>query len=154
MEPFFTTKGFASTGLGLSVAYGIIRRHGGELSIDSVENRGTTVTFRLIAADPAQPSDTTPPAALSEKLRILLIDDDSQVRAVVGELLTMNGHTVITAGGGLEGLARLDGDDVLDPAMTDPRLPGMTGLDVARATQYRRPDIRVGLINGRAQQEP
>src|SRR2546428_99107 len=148
MEPFFTTKGFASTGLGLSVAYGIIRRHGGELSIDSVENRGTTVTFRLIAADPAQPSDTTPPAALSEKLRILLIDDDSQVRAVVGELLTMNGHTVITAGGGLEGLARLDGDDVIDLVLTDLGMPGMTGWDVARAAKARRPEIRVGLITG------
>src|SRR2546422_7452111 len=59
MEPFFTTKGFASTGLGLSVAYGIIRRHGGELSIDSVENRGTTVTFRLIAADPRSEEHTS-----------------------------------------------------------------------------------------------
>ena len=153
MEPFFTTKGFASTGLGLSVAYGIIRRHGGELSIDSVENRGTTVTFRLIAADPAQPSDTTPPAALSEKLRILLIDDDSQVRAVVGELLTMNGHTVITAGGGLEGLARLDGDDVIDLVLTDLGMPGMTGWDVARAAKARRPEIRVGIITGWGEEE-
>ncbi len=153
MEPFFTTKGFASTGLGLSVAYGIIRRHGGELSIDSVENRGTTVTFRLIAADPAQPSDTTPPAALSEKLRILLIDDDPQVRAVVGELLTMNGHTVIAAGGGLEGLARLDGDDVIDLVLTDLGMPGMTGWDVARAAKARRPDIRVGIITGWGEEE-
>jgi len=153
MEPFFTTKGFASTGLGLSVAYGIIRRHGGELSIDSVENRGTTVTFRLIAADPAQPSDTTPPAALSEKLRILLIDDDPQVRAVIGELLTMNGHTVITAGGGLEGLARLDGDDVIDLVLTDLGMPGMTGWDVARAAKARRPDIRVGIITGWGEEE-
>ncbi len=153
MEPFFTTKGFASTGLGLSVAYGIIRRHGGELSIDSVENRGTTVTFRLIAADPAQPSDTTPPAALSEKLRILLIDDDPQVRAVIGELPTMNGHTVITAGGGLEGLARLDGDDVIDLVLTDLGMPGMTGWDVARAAKARRPDIRVGIITGWGEEE-
>jgi len=153
MEPFFTTKGFASTGLGLSVAYGIIRRHGGELSIDSVENRGTTVTFRLIAAEPAQPADSAPPARLSEKLRILLIDDDPQVRAVVGELLTMNGHTVIAAGGGLEGLARLDGDDEIDLVLTDLGMPGMTGWDVARAAKARRPDIRVGIITGWGEEE-
>jgi len=152
MEPFFTTKGFASTGLGLSVAYGIIRRHGGELSIDSVENRGTTVTFRLIAAEPAQPSDSIPPA-LNEKLRILLIDDDPQVRAVIGELLTMNGHTVVTAGGGLEGLARLDGDDAIDLVLTDLGMPGMTGWDVARAAKARRPGIRVGIITGWGEEE-
>src|SRR2546422_3910799 len=153
MEPFFTTKGFASTGLGLSVAYGIIRRHGGELSIDSVENRGTTVTFRLIAAEPAQLADSTPPARLSEKLRILLIDDDPQARAVVGELLTMNGHTVIAAGGGLEGLARLDGDDEIDLVLTDLGMPGMTGWDVARAAKARRPEIRVGIITGWGEEE-
>src|SRR5262249_60595737 len=78
MEPFFTTKGFASTGLGLSVAYGIIRRHGGELSIDSVENRGTTVTFRLIAAEPAQHADLTPPAGFDEDHRVLLLYVDME----------------------------------------------------------------------------
>jgi len=153
MEPFFTTKGFASTGLGLSVAYGIIRRHGGELSIDSVEGRGTTVTFRLIAAEPTRLADSPPPAGLSEQLRILLIDDDPQVRAVVGELLTMNGHTVITAAGGLEGLARLDGDEMIDLVLTDLGMPGMTGWDVARAAKARRPEIRVGIITGWGEEE-
>jgi len=153
MEPFFTTKGFASTGLGLSVAYGIIRRHGGELSIDSVEGRGTTVTFRLIAAEPAQPAVSAPPARSNEKLRILLIDDDPQVRAVVGELLTLHGHTVISAAGGLEGLARLDGDEVIDLVLTDLGMPGMTGWDVARAARVRRPDVRVGIITGWGEEE-
>jgi len=153
MEPFFTTKGFASTGLGLSVAYGIIRRHGGELSIDSVEDRGTTVTFRLIAAEPARPADAAPPAGLSEKLRILLIDDDPQVRAVVGELLALNGHTVITAAGGLEGLARLDGDEAIDLVLTDLGMPGMTGWDVARAAKARRPNVGVGIITGWGEEE-
>lgn len=53
LEPFFTTKGPKSTGLGLSVTYGIIQRHGGDLAIESAEGRGTTVTFRLPLAPPA-----------------------------------------------------------------------------------------------------
>ena len=153
VEPFFTTKGFASTGLGLSVAYGIIRRHGGELSIDTVEGRGTTVTFRLIAAKPLDPAEHEVPAPLPEKLRILLIDDDAQVRAVVGELLSGNGHTVIAAAGGLEGLARLDGDEAIDLVLTDLGMPGMTGWDVARAAKARRPGVRVGLITGWGEEE-
>ena len=47
LEPFFTTKGPKSTGLGLSVNYGIIERHGGELIIESVQGRGSTITFAL-----------------------------------------------------------------------------------------------------------
>jgi GAF domain-containing protein/anti-sigma regulatory factor (Ser/Thr protein kinase) len=58
LEPFFTTKGVKSTGLGLSVNYGILQRHGGELTIDSEQGRGTEVTLRLPAV-----RDTIPPAA-------------------------------------------------------------------------------------------
>ena len=53
LEPFFTTKGPNSTGLGLSVTYGIIQRHGGDLAIESTERRGTTVTIRLPVAQTA-----------------------------------------------------------------------------------------------------
>jgi signal transduction histidine kinase len=53
LEPFFTTKGLTSTGLGLSVNYGILRGYGGDLAIESMEGRGTTATFYLPAASPA-----------------------------------------------------------------------------------------------------
>jgi signal transduction histidine kinase len=55
LEPFFTTKGPRSTGLGLSVAYGTIERHGGSLSIDSAEGKGTTVTVTLPVVRPEAP---------------------------------------------------------------------------------------------------
>ncbi|MFQ5896621.1 MAG: ATP-binding protein [Candidatus Methylomirabilia bacterium] len=60
LEPFFTTKGPKTTGLGLSVAYGIIKHHGGELTIESAEGRGTTVTIRLAAAAPSDLHDNLP----------------------------------------------------------------------------------------------
>ncbi len=59
LEPFFTTKGVKSTGLGLSVNYGIIRGYGGELRLDSVEGHGTTATFHLLAAGPADQASVT-----------------------------------------------------------------------------------------------
>ncbi|MBI4594041.1 MAG: response regulator, partial [Candidatus Rokubacteria bacterium] len=150
LEPFFTTKGLKATGLGLSVSYGIVRRHGGELTIDSAEGRGTTVTFRLLPTGPV-PAPSAPaaaPAAPAAKLRILLIDDDAEVRSVIAEMLAMEKHAVISAAGGLQGLAWLDGDEPVDLVLTDLGMPGMTGWDVARAVKARRPAVQVGIITG------
>jgi signal transduction histidine kinase len=82
LEPFFTTKGVKSTGLGLSVSYGIVRQHGGELTVESAEGRGTAVTFRVPAAPAAsdEPLGVSAPAPASVTPRILLIDDEVEVR--------------------------------------------------------------------------
>jgi len=147
-EPFFTTKGVNSTGLGLSVNHGIIRRHGGDLTIDSTEGRGTTVTFALPAsAGVEHPPRTTapdPPIAL----RILVIDDEPEVRRTLSELLAEDGHQVIEATGGRDALARLDAGLAIDLVLTDLGMPEMTGREVARAIKARRPTLRVALISG------
>jgi signal transduction histidine kinase/CheY-like chemotaxis protein len=147
-EPFFTTKGLRSTGLGLSLAYGIVRRHGGDLEIDSAAGRGTTVTVSLAASGPMPAPEAHPAARSDAKRRILLIDDDAQVRAVVAEMLAIEGHAVVTASGGVEGLAALEGDERIDLVLTDLGMPGMTGWEVARAARSRRPTLPVGLITG------
>ncbi len=73
LEPFFTTKGPKSTGLGLSVTYGIIQRHGGDLAIESAEGQGTTVTFRLPLAPPAsEPTGSHDTGANFHSLDLLL----------------------------------------------------------------------------------
>jgi signal transduction histidine kinase len=93
-EPFFTTKGVKSTGLGLSVSYGIARRHGGDVTIRSQEARGTTVTVQLplpavgVAEPPPRPAPPRRP------LRILLVGDESDVRLALAEMLASEGHTV------------------------------------------------------------
>jgi signal transduction histidine kinase len=148
-EPFFTTKGVKSTGLGLSVNYGIIQRLGGELTIDTEEGRGSTVTFRLPAAKTqprraAPPPDNLPPSPL----RVLLIDDDAAVRSVVADMLAEDGHEVVQAAGGPEGLAHLGSLPRVDLVLTDLGMLGMNGWDVARAVRATSRSTIVGLITG------
>ena len=149
LEPFFTTKGVKSTGLGLSVNYGIIRHHGGDLTIDSAEGRGTIVTLTLPAGTGVEPppptKDPEPPIA---PLRILVIDDDAEVRGTMSELLAEDGHQVIEPTGRRDALARLDAGLAVDLVLTDLGMPEMTGREVARAIKARRPMLRVGLISG------
>jgi GAF domain-containing protein/CheY-like chemotaxis protein len=150
LEPFFTTKGFQSTGLGLSVTYGIVRRHGGDLVIDSTAGEGTRVRFKLPATGTAaarRPISGDEPGVTSP-LRILVVDDEQEVRNVVSEILAAQGHEVVQASGGPEGLAYLDRGGPVDLVLTDLGMPGMTGWEVARAAKARRPSLRVGLLTG------
>jgi CheY-like chemotaxis protein len=149
LEPFFTTKGFHSTGLGLSVNYGIVRRHGGDLTIESAVDQGTRVRFTLPIVAPPPP--TPRPAATMpapSPLRILLIDDEVEVRRVVSDMLVSQGHEIVEAASGADGLAALERDASFDLVLTDLGMPGMTGWDVARAAKAMRPDLQVGLITG------
>lgn len=147
-EPFFTTKGVKSMGLGLSVTYGIVGRHRGELTIDSVAGQGTTVTMRL----PVDPARVGPAAPANEPERsgmsILLIDDDTEVREALADLLEADGHTVVQAPGPHEALAQLENGLVVDLVVTDLGMPGMTGWELAAAVKSRWPAHRVGVITG------
>jgi len=146
-EPFFTTKGVQGTGLGLSVVYGIMERHGGQIQIDSAPGRGTTVTLRFQVA-PAQADERQGgPSAPGAVYRILLIDDDANVREGLGDLLRAVGHQVTEADGGATGIAKLAGGQV-DVVLTDLGMPGVTGWDVARAVKARNPGLPVVLLTG------
>jgi CheY-like chemotaxis protein len=146
-EPFFTTKGVKATGLGLSVAYGIVRSHGGELTLDSHEGRGTTVRLTLPRA--VSPSRASRPATPREgALRLLLVDDEAEVREALAEMLESHGHSVVTAACADEAFTRLESETELDLVLTDLVMPGRTGWDVAAHVKARRPLVPVGLITG------
>jgi CheY-like chemotaxis protein/anti-sigma regulatory factor (Ser/Thr protein kinase) len=149
-EPFFTTKGVKATGLGLSVAYGIVRRHGGDLAVKTVAGRGTTVMFRLPVAAVVAPA--TPPIIRrgSTSLHILLVEDEVEVAEALAEMLTATGHVVVTAGSGAAALSHVESEPGLDLVLTDLVMPGMTGWEVAAAVKARRPRLAVGLITGEA----
>ena len=137
-----------ATGLGLSVAYGIVRSHGGQLSLDSTEGRGTTVTLTLPRAVAPHPAATAPAPLRPGALRLLLVDDEDEVREALAEMLQSHGHTVLTAAGADEALARLETEPDLDLVLTDLVMPGRTGWDVAAGVKARRPHLPVGLITG------
>ncbi len=150
LDPFFTTKGPKSTGLGLSVTYGIIQRHNGKLEIDSAPGRGTTVRITLPAAETAVQAAGQPATAqlLPAELRVLLVDDEPEVRSALGDMIGAAGHTAFQAAGGKEALAWLDAGQPVDLVLTDLGMPGMTGADVARAVRGRWPHLRIGLMTG------
>jgi CheY-like chemotaxis protein len=81
-------------------------------------------------------------------MRILLIDDEPSVRAIVAELLELEGHTVTQAENGPDGLAMLATDRVIELVLADVGMPGMNGWALAREVRTRYPSVRVGLITG------
>jgi CheY-like chemotaxis protein len=152
LEPFFTTKGPKATGLGLSVAYGTVQRYGGTLTLESTVGQGTTVEVSLPTASAATAvakSSAVSPKAPNLPLRILVIDDELQVRSTLAEMLEEQGHAVTQAPGGREGLSFLESNrELVDVVISDLGMPDMTGWDVAAAIQERWPGLPVGLITG------
>jgi GAF domain-containing protein/anti-sigma regulatory factor (Ser/Thr protein kinase) len=150
VEPFFTTKGVQATGLGLSVAHGIIQRHGGAMTIESAEGTGTTVTLRLCPAQAAVAIGRAEvvPAVLRSRMRILVVEDEAEVRRALADALGILGHSVIQVAGGREALARLDAGEAVDLVLTDLGMPEMNGWQVARVIKARWPGLPVGIVTG------
>jgi signal transduction histidine kinase/CheY-like chemotaxis protein len=153
-EPFFTTKGEQGTGLGLSVSFGIIRRHGGQIHVQSAPGQGTTVTVLLPRApveEAAAPTVAAPrpdPAApRPSPATLLLVDDHSVVRSMLRDILAGAGYTVIdeaSPGGALERARQ----QAFDLALTDLSMPEMRGTELARQLKEIQPGMRVLLITG------
>jgi CheY-like chemotaxis protein len=81
-------------------------------------------------------------------MRILLVDDEPSVRAIVAELLELEGHTVVQAENGPDGLAMLATDAGVQLVLADVGMPRMNGWTLAREVRARYPTVRVGLITG------
>jgi signal transduction histidine kinase/CheY-like chemotaxis protein len=147
-EPFFTTKEPRGSGLGLSVSWGIVQRHGGTIEVLSALAKGATFVVRLpVSRKPPSGDIAPPPAPAVRGSRILLIDDDEVVRSTLAELLRMEQYTVIEAANGAEGLARCESQP-FDLVLTDVSMPGMSGWDVAMTCAARFPSLPVGFITG------
>ncbi len=147
-DPFFTTKGFHGTGLGLSVVYGIMERHGGQIDVTSAPGQGTTFRLRFRSAPPdAVPGAPQPTPALAPGRRILLVDDDTPVRRTLAGLLRASGQEVLEASSGAEAIERLATMPV-DMVLTDLGMPGVTGWDVACAAKAHNPGLPVVLLTG------
>jgi CheY-like chemotaxis protein len=136
MEPFFTTKADQGTGLGLGSVYGIVRRHEGEIDIQSERGRGTSVAVSI----PLERGAAKPPAApklpeqASRPLRILVVEDEPLVREVLGVYLSEDHHDVTTAVNGRDGLEKFQAGDY-DLVVTDRAMPEMNGDQLAGRDQ-------------------
>jgi len=154
-DPFFTTKGEKGPDFGLSGAYAIVDRHGGELSVESETGKGSTFTIWLPLAPASmesvpEPRATAPAASArpsASGAQILVIADSQEVREVLRDLLTRHGHSVVARADGNSGLAEL-GTWSFDLAMVDLSLPGVSGLEVAAQLKRRCPDTTVALMTG------
>ena len=151
LEPFFTTKGEHGTGLGLSVVYGIIQRHGGSIQIASEKGRGTTFSILLPCstpcAAPAQEEEPGADTASHKSLRILVADDEEIICELITEYLKADGHQVETAFNGSDALDRFKGA-TFDLVITDQSMPKMNGEQLARAIAETKAKVPVILLTG------
>ncbi|WP_201859178.1 response regulator [Microvirga soli] len=154
LEPFFTTKEVGKgTGLGLPMVYGLAQQSGGTVTIQSTVGVGTTVELYLSRAVEAQDDRHQEEQSIAHdapKVRILLVDDDAEVRTVTAAYLSEMGHRVVEAADGSSALDILKADDHLDVLIADFAMPGMTGTDLACKAREVRPDVGILLVTGYA----
>jgi PAS domain S-box-containing protein len=155
-EPFFTTKPIGQgTGLGLSMVYGFASQSGGSVSIASEPGHGTVVSLFLPSSEPAVETPERPPALESLKAasgeRILVVEDDPQVRMVIMEALDELGYRAQAVGDATRALEIIEGQSPIDLLISDVGLPGMDGRQLAERARRQRPDLRVLFITAYAQ---
>ncbi len=152
-EPFFTTKGKGSqkgTGLGLASAYGIVKGHRGEISVESEIGSGTVFRVYLPASKRhASPEKTADEKPLRGTETILLVDDEELIINVTTEILQSLGYRILAARSGREAidLYRRRRDDI-DLVILDMILPGMNGSEIFDCLKKENPGLKAVLSSG------
>ena len=146
-EPFFTTKGERGTGLGLAIVYGIVQRHGGTIDIQSEVGKGTVVVIRLPGLRTEGGEPPTDGAARLRPLRVLLVEDEPQVRDIEAEYLRGDGHSVETAANGREAVERFN-QGRFDVVVADRAMPDMNGDQMTSAIKKVSPHTPVVMVTG------
>ena len=151
-DPFFTTKGVGKgTGLGLSQVYGMARQAGGIARIEPRHPHGTTVSLLLVATEVEHLGETLLPGSVAGPVvrdrKILVVDDDAEVRQFLAESLDSLGFKVATADGGEAALALL-ASDLPDLLLVDFAMPGMTGAELAEHARAISPTLPIVFATG------
>jgi two-component system cell cycle sensor histidine kinase/response regulator CckA len=151
-EPFFTTKEPGrGTGLGLATTYGIIKQSGGFIFADSTAGRGATFTIylpRAAKADAVAETRPLPGPTTKAQGTVLVVEDDSRIRALIRQILGRPGYSVLTAGSGQEALSLLAENGQVDLILADIVMPGMSLHELLEQLRTRRPQLPVVLMSG------
>ncbi len=158
-EPFYTTKRTGEgTGLGLSMAYGIVKQTGGYIFADSVVGNGTCFTLFFPALNEEVPVEAEKSAPLPKPTHtqtggvVLLVEDEAPVRAFASRALKMRGYTVLEAENAEEALRTLEDESLdIDVFVTDVIMPGMDGPSWVAKALEDRPGVRVVFVSGYAE---
>jgi CheY-like chemotaxis protein len=156
-EPFFTTKPVGKgSGMGLSTVHGIVHEHGGHVIVESVVGHGATFRVLLPALQSFEGATPRPFApAAGQRVsrpafagRVAVVDDEVSVAGFMKELLVHWGLSVTEFHDARAALDAAAGGDEFDLVITDQTMPGMTGLEFARAARALRPGLRIVLYTG------
>jgi len=141
-EPFFTTKTEGEgTGLGLSICQGIVKEHGGRITLESSPGVGATFTVELLSGSrPQRPSQPAKPAATAGRLRVLVVDDEPHILHYMRATLESWGHTVEVASDGTEAVERALVIP-FDVIVCDLRMPRLGGREMYNNLARQYPDI-------------
>ena len=149
-DPFFSTKQFEGTGLGLSASYGIITKHGGRIDVESEVGKGSTFTICLpmttesvrkeVAAEPV-------PEIIAKKLRILIVDDEKSICDILSDFFMKEGHSVKGVYSGAKAIKLLK-TEKFDLVLSDLIMPEVTGHDVLKAVHEIENRPKIGIITG------
>jgi PAS domain S-box-containing protein len=157
VEPFFSTKGVGKgTGLGLSMVDGLARQLGGALAIRSQPGEGTEVDLWLPASEASR--EVSQPRAGEVKSAgragvALIVDDEELVRLSTADMLNDLGYQVVEASSAEEALERVRSGVRPDLLVSDHLMPGMTGIDLARALRVEHQNLKVLIVSGYAESE-
>jgi len=155
LEPFFSTKATrGGTGLGLAMVYGMMQRHEGNIEIESAPGRGTCIRLTFPVRENTASAAAVPasPANRKRSLRILCIDDESQIQELLKNCLTTLEHEVATASSGKQGVemfrAAMRKKQPYETVITDLGMPDIDGQQVARTIKAESPGTPVIMMTG------
>jgi CheY-like chemotaxis protein len=150
-EPFFTTKGVGEgTGLGLSVVHGIITNHGGEITVESEQGKGTTFNIYLPRVQPQTAEiDSGFSTSSGGNEHLLIVDDEEEITIMAKRLLEKLGYRVTTRNSSVDALKLFSASPrEFDMVITDQTMPYLSGSDLASELMAIRPDIPVIMMTG------
>ncbi len=146
--PFFTKKESYGAGMGLSIVHGIVTRHGGKISVTSSDDNGTTFKIEFLKVDAIEDeSDISRRIKTVKQLKILVVDDDDQIREVLTDMLMIDGYETVACEDGPSALKAF-AENEFDLVITDLGMPGMSGLELSGEIHSQKPNLPIAMITG------